>query len=160
MEILSVRIDAEIKARLDALAESTARTKSWLAAEAVRQYVEANEWQIQAIEEAVAAVAEGRTVAHETVSDTWRQSLESGVLPSVDALPVAVAASGADSPTQSEPPDQAPADSALGPANDTGAPDASPAEAADEEGTADAAASASGRATRLRATLTSFVKRG
>ena len=53
-EVVTVRLNPELKAKLDALAESTRRSKSWLAAEAIAQYVEQETWQIQRIEEAVA----------------------------------------------------------------------------------------------------------
>ena len=53
-EVVTVRLNPELKAKLDALAESTRRSKSWLAAEAIDQYVEQETWQIQRIEEALA----------------------------------------------------------------------------------------------------------
>ena len=43
---MTVRIGDDIKDRLDVLAEATQRSKSFLAAEAIREYVELNEWQI------------------------------------------------------------------------------------------------------------------
>lgn len=50
---MTIRLEAEIKARLDALAEATQRSKSFLAAEAIRVYVESNEWQIGEIHAAL-----------------------------------------------------------------------------------------------------------
>ena len=52
-EVVTVRLDPELKAKLDALAASTKRSKSWLAAEAIAQYVEQQAWQIQRIEQAI-----------------------------------------------------------------------------------------------------------
>jgi predicted transcriptional regulator len=46
---MTIRIEDEVKDRLDRLAESTHRSKSYLAAEAIRQFVENNEWQISEI---------------------------------------------------------------------------------------------------------------
>jgi RHH-type rel operon transcriptional repressor/antitoxin RelB len=43
---MTIRLDDEIKERLDHLADATHRSKSFLAAEAIRAYVETNEWQI------------------------------------------------------------------------------------------------------------------
>lgn len=43
---MTVRLEEEVKDRLDQLAESTHRSKSFLAAEAIREFVENNEWQI------------------------------------------------------------------------------------------------------------------
>ena len=53
-EVVTVRLNPQLKAKLDALAESTKRSKSWLAAEAIAQYVEQEAWQIQRIEQALA----------------------------------------------------------------------------------------------------------
>lgn len=52
---MTVRIDDDVKDRLDVLAEATRRSKSFLAAQAIREYVELNEWQIH---ETRAALAE------------------------------------------------------------------------------------------------------
>ena len=43
---MTVRLEGEIKDRLDRLAESTQRSKSFLASEAIREFIESNEWQI------------------------------------------------------------------------------------------------------------------
>lgn len=43
---MTIRLEGEVKDRLDRLAASTQRSKSFLAAEAIREFVENNEWQI------------------------------------------------------------------------------------------------------------------
>jgi predicted transcriptional regulator len=50
---MTIRLDDEVKERLERLAEATERSKSYLAAEAVRAYVEINEWQIAEIRAAL-----------------------------------------------------------------------------------------------------------
>ena len=50
---MTIRLELELKSRLDKLSATTRRSKSFLAAEAVREFVEINEWQIQEIENAV-----------------------------------------------------------------------------------------------------------
>ncbi len=50
---MTIRLDTEIKNRLDQLAEATHRSRSFLAAEAIRDFVELNEWQIQEIKSAL-----------------------------------------------------------------------------------------------------------
>jgi predicted transcriptional regulator len=50
---ISIRLEPAVKARLDRLADSTHRSKSFLAAEAVRAFVELNEWQILEIHAAL-----------------------------------------------------------------------------------------------------------
>jgi RHH-type transcriptional regulator, rel operon repressor / antitoxin RelB len=50
---MTLRIDDEVKERLEKLADATQRSKSFLAAEAIRAHVETNEWQISEIRKAV-----------------------------------------------------------------------------------------------------------
>jgi len=50
---VTVRLEDDIKDRLDRLASSTQRSKSFLAAEAIRAFVENNEWQIAETEAAI-----------------------------------------------------------------------------------------------------------
>jgi predicted transcriptional regulator len=50
---MTVRLEGDVKNRLDVLAEATQRSKSFLAAEAIRAYVENNEWQIGEIQAAL-----------------------------------------------------------------------------------------------------------
>ena len=56
---MTVRIDDEVKDRLDRLAASTQRSKSFLAAEAIRAFVENNEWQVTEIQAALAEADAG-----------------------------------------------------------------------------------------------------
>ena len=46
---MTIRLDDEVKDRLERLADSTNRSKSYLAAEAIRAFVEINEWQVAEI---------------------------------------------------------------------------------------------------------------
>ncbi len=50
---MTVRLEDEVRDRLDQLAEATQRSKSFLAAEAIRAFVETNEWQILEIRAAL-----------------------------------------------------------------------------------------------------------
>lgn len=78
-ETLSIRLDAATKKRLEALAERSRRSKSFLAAEAIAQYVKAEEWQLDEIRAGVADLDEGRTVGHDKVSKwlkSWGKSSE------------------------------------------------------------------------------------
>ena len=52
-EIMTIRVDGKTKIRLEKLAKATERTKSYLAAEAIRAYVDLNEWQISEIKAAL-----------------------------------------------------------------------------------------------------------
>jgi len=50
---MTIRLDPELKHRLDKLSSATHRSKSFLAAEAVREFIEVNEWQIDEIKHAI-----------------------------------------------------------------------------------------------------------
>ena len=50
---MTIRLEPELKSRLDKLSAATHRSKSYLAAEAVREFVEINEWQIEEIKNAI-----------------------------------------------------------------------------------------------------------
>ena len=50
---MTVRLEDDVKDRLDVLAGATKRSKSFLAAEAIEAYVEANEWQIAEVQAAL-----------------------------------------------------------------------------------------------------------
>lgn len=44
---MTVRLGDDVKECLERLAASTRRSKSWLAAEAIREFVDLNEWQVR-----------------------------------------------------------------------------------------------------------------
>jgi predicted transcriptional regulator len=48
-DILTFRLDSKLKKKLDRLAKATERSRSYLVAEAIREYVDLNEWQIEEI---------------------------------------------------------------------------------------------------------------
>ncbi|MBI5283406.1 MAG: ribbon-helix-helix protein, CopG family [Candidatus Solibacter usitatus] len=67
-ETLSIRIDSATKQRLEALAQRSRRSKSFLAAEAIASFVEAEEWQIAEIQAGLAELGSGAEVSHDRVS--------------------------------------------------------------------------------------------
>jgi RHH-type rel operon transcriptional repressor/antitoxin RelB len=70
---LSVRIDSATKKQLEALAKRARRSKSFLAAEAIAAYVEAEAWQLDEIQAGLQELDSGRAVAHGDVSK-WLRS--------------------------------------------------------------------------------------
>ncbi len=70
---LSVRIDADTRKRLEALAKRSRRSKSFLAAEAIAAFVEAESWQLDEIQMAVDELDAGRGVPHKDVAK-WLRS--------------------------------------------------------------------------------------
>lgn len=51
--ILTLRVPVEVKQQLDKLAYATHRSKSWLAGEAIKQYLDLEAWQIGEITQAL-----------------------------------------------------------------------------------------------------------
>jgi RHH-type transcriptional regulator, rel operon repressor / antitoxin RelB len=71
----SVRVGRSTKSRLEKLAKSTGRSRSFLAAEAISAYLDTNEWQVAGITTAVSSLDRGKGIAHARVSD-WVTSWE------------------------------------------------------------------------------------
>jgi RHH-type transcriptional regulator, rel operon repressor / antitoxin RelB len=67
--ILSVRVDQRAKKRLEKLAKRTGRSRSFLAAEAINEYLDVNEWQVAGINQAIASLERGEGIPHEQVKD-------------------------------------------------------------------------------------------
>ena len=72
-ETLSIRLDPEVKKRLEALATRSKRSKSFLAAEAIAAYVDAEDWQLEEIGVGLKDLDNGQTVSHDAVSK-WLRS--------------------------------------------------------------------------------------
>jgi predicted transcriptional regulator len=72
-EAVTIRLDVGIKRRLDAMASRSKRSKSYLAAEAIAAYVEAEEWQLGEIQQGLADLSRGRAVSHEKAAK-WLRS--------------------------------------------------------------------------------------
>jgi RHH-type transcriptional regulator, rel operon repressor / antitoxin RelB len=70
---VSVRLDPTSKKRLEKLAKSTGRSRSFLAVEAINEYLDLNEWQVAGIQKAMASLDRGEGVAHERVRE-WVNS--------------------------------------------------------------------------------------
>ena len=70
---LSIRLRPGTKAKLESLAKSTRRSRSFLAAEAIEAYVDREAWQLAEIQAGIQDLDEGRSIGHEEVRH-WLQS--------------------------------------------------------------------------------------
>lgn len=61
----TIRLDDETLAKLDALAADTDRSRNWLAAKAIENYIELNAWQIARIKEGIAEADRGEFATEE-----------------------------------------------------------------------------------------------
>ena len=65
----TVRVDSGVKRRLEKLAKSTGRSRSFIAAEAIDAYLDVNEWQVAGIKRAIESMDRGEGVPHERVKE-------------------------------------------------------------------------------------------
>ena len=63
--LISVRVPKEIARRLQALAHATDRSKSYVAAQAIEEFVTLHEWQVKAIRHGLAQAKAGKLLSHE-----------------------------------------------------------------------------------------------
>ncbi len=73
---MTIRLEDDTRDRLDKLAEATQRSRSFLAAEAIREYIELNEWQVGEIRAATDEADRGEFAPDAEVKDFfdgWRR---------------------------------------------------------------------------------------
>ena len=63
----TIRADSRQIKRLEALAKSTGRSRSFLAADAISAYLDVNEWQVAGIKKAIASMDAGGGIDHADV---------------------------------------------------------------------------------------------
>ena len=66
---LTIRLPSDVKVKLSRLADSTRRTSSFLAAEAIARYVDSEAKNVEGIERGLADVKAGRLVPHAQAMD-------------------------------------------------------------------------------------------
>jgi predicted transcriptional regulator len=72
--VLSVRVPDALNEQLDLLSKSTKRSKSYIAGQALEQYVARNAWKAAAIQEAIKEADKGVFISHEAML-AWVDSL-------------------------------------------------------------------------------------
>lgn len=75
----TIRLDDETLAKLDALAAETDRSRNWLAAKAIENYIELNAWQIEQIKAGLAEADRG-----EFVSEADLDAIEAEIQAQID----------------------------------------------------------------------------
>jgi predicted transcriptional regulator len=72
--LVSTRVSPDLAERLAALAQTTHRSKSFLAAQAIEEFLNVQEWQVEAIKEGLAAADRGDLKSHAqaiAILNTW-----------------------------------------------------------------------------------------
>jgi len=71
--VLTLRLDAKLKNQLDRLSKSMNRSRSFVAAQAIQEYVSVNEWQINEIKKGIAEADAGDFVSEKEMQRTIRR---------------------------------------------------------------------------------------
>lgn len=68
---MTVRLEDETKLRLEKLARITHRSKSFLAVEAINEYLSLQEWQLAEIEKGIIEADSGQVIDHNSIVTHW-----------------------------------------------------------------------------------------
>jgi RHH-type transcriptional regulator, rel operon repressor / antitoxin RelB len=71
--VLTLRLDAKLKRQLDRLSKSMNRSRSFVAAQAIQEFVRVNEWQINEIKKGLAEADAGDFATDEEMQQTIRR---------------------------------------------------------------------------------------
>ena len=72
---ISLRLSPSTKELLEKFARSVNRSQSYVVEDALKFYIDINEWQLQAIEEGIREADEGKLTSHEEVKSNWEEKL-------------------------------------------------------------------------------------
>lgn len=72
--LISVRVPTTLAKRLENLAKTVDRSKSYLAAEAIEEYLDLHEWQVQAIQAGLDEIEQGAVVDFAEIKKQWGQA--------------------------------------------------------------------------------------
>jgi predicted transcriptional regulator len=68
---MTIRLDDDLKEQLDRLAAATQRSKSFLAAEAIREFIELIEWQVRETQQALKEADAGEFASESAIKQTF-----------------------------------------------------------------------------------------
>ena len=78
-KLATLKLDPATLERLDKLAKATRSSRTAIAADAIRQYLDLNEWQIAAIQTGVREANRGRLIDHGKLKAKWEKKLAAAV---------------------------------------------------------------------------------
>ena len=78
--LVTARVDPVVKQKLQALAESTQRSESFLAKEAIEAYVETNDWQVALIKDLLTATSFRTTCPFKGEASYWSLDMDGETL--------------------------------------------------------------------------------
>ncbi|MFU8764446.1 MAG: CopG family ribbon-helix-helix protein, partial [Haliea sp.] len=68
---MTIRLDDDLKDQLEKLAAATQRSKSFLAAEAIREFIELSAWQVHEIQQALKEADDGNFASEGEIKKTF-----------------------------------------------------------------------------------------
>jgi len=68
-DTFSVRLDRATESRLQKLAKNTGRSRAFLAAQAILEYLDVNEWQVARTKQAIVSLDAGKGIPHGEVKN-------------------------------------------------------------------------------------------
>lgn len=71
--VLTARVEKETGRQVEALATATGRSKSWIASEAIRRYVELESWQVAEVQRAIKEADASDFASEAEVAATFRR---------------------------------------------------------------------------------------
>ena len=71
--VMTLRLEPELRQQLDQLAKAQRRSRSFVASEAIREYVAVNAWQIEEIKKGLEEADRGEFATEEQVRRTFRK---------------------------------------------------------------------------------------
>ncbi|WP_417468759.1 CopG family ribbon-helix-helix protein [Maricaulis sp.] len=82
MRNISIRLDDATREKLDVLAQSQDRSRSWVVNDAIQAYFDHQDWIVEAIKVGIADAEAGRLVPHEDVMAELNEVIEAARLKS------------------------------------------------------------------------------
>ncbi len=71
MRVTTIRIEETVLDRIDSMAESVNRSRSWIINQAVERFLSYEEWFVQEVQSGVNEVANGEIASHEKVKERF-----------------------------------------------------------------------------------------
>ena len=71
--VLTLRLDPRLKKQLDRLSQAMSRSRSFVAAEAIREYVALNDWQVEETKKAIKEADSGDFASDTDVNRTLKK---------------------------------------------------------------------------------------
>lgn len=73
MSVISVRLSEDLSEQLEALAKATGRTKSFLAGQAIRDFINREAWQIAETQQAIIEADQGDFVSDDEMETRFKK---------------------------------------------------------------------------------------